>query len=146
MRNFLIFTSQNQLRYTSGYPVTSGVSLWTSGIQDKFKKTSWCSKKVPATNEPLNWAGGQPPAVDGCLTLTLSNSSANLSTFELSNCNVEHYFVCEVCRESEAYFHVMAPQICRKPWQILRLTSCRKTVRICMTSRQVGTCIGCSLT
>jgi hypothetical protein len=95
------------LRNFSGYSVTSGVSLWTSGIQDKYKKTSWCSKKFPATDEPLNWAGGQPPAVDGCLTLTLSNSSANLSTFELSNCNVEHYFVCEVCLESEAYFRVM---------------------------------------
>jgi hypothetical protein len=66
-------------------------------MQDKNKKLSWCSKKVPATDEPLNWASSQP-AVDGCLSLTLSNSSVNQSTFALSDCNVAQYFVCEVRR------------------------------------------------
>jgi hypothetical protein len=80
----------------SGYPVTCGFSLWTSGMQDKNKKLPWCSKKVPATDDPLNWASSQP-AVDGCLSLTLSNSSVNQSTFALSDCNVAQYFICEVC-------------------------------------------------
>jgi hypothetical protein len=83
------------LRQFSGYPVTSGLSLWTSGIQEKNKKMSWCSKKGSATDDPLNWASGQP-AVDGCLALTLSNSSVNESTFALVDCSVAQYFVCEV--------------------------------------------------
>jgi hypothetical protein len=68
-------------------------------MQDKNKKLSWCSKKVPATDEPLNWEKGTP-AVDGCLALTLSNSSVNESTFAISDCNVAQYFVCEVSRIS----------------------------------------------
>jgi hypothetical protein len=77
--------------------VTTGFILWTSGIQDKNKKLSWCSKKGLVTDEPLNWASGQPSAVDGCLALTLSNSSVNESTFAISDCSVAQYFVCEVC-------------------------------------------------
>jgi hypothetical protein len=65
-------------------------------MQDKNKKFSWCSKKISATEDPLNWASGQPSAFDGCLTLTLSNSSVNESTFALSDCSVAQYFVCEV--------------------------------------------------
>jgi hypothetical protein len=64
-------------------------------MREKNKMSSWCSKKGLATDEPLNWASGQP-AVDGCLALTLSNSSVNESTFALSDCSVEQYFVCEV--------------------------------------------------
>jgi hypothetical protein len=78
--------------------VTSGFSLWTSGMQEKNKKLTWCSKKIPATEEPLNWASGQPAAIDGCLALTLSNSSVNESFFALSDCSVAQYFVCEVCQ------------------------------------------------
>jgi hypothetical protein len=59
---------------------------------------SWCSRKVAATDEPLNWASGQPTAVDGCLSLTLSNSTVNESSFALSDCNQAQYFVCEVCQ------------------------------------------------
>jgi hypothetical protein len=66
-------------------------------MQDKFNKLTWCSKKGSAIDEPLNWVSGQP-AVDGCLALTLSNSSVNESTFSLGDCNVEQYFVCEVCQ------------------------------------------------
>jgi hypothetical protein len=80
----------------SGYPLTSGFGLWTSGMQAKNKKLSWCSKKDISIVEPLNWGSGQP-AVDGCLALTLSNSSVNESTFALSDCSVAQYFVCEVC-------------------------------------------------
>jgi hypothetical protein len=69
-------------------------------MQDKNKKLSWCSKKGSANNEPLNWASGQPSAVDGCLALTLSNSSVNESTFAISDCGVVQYFVCEVSRIS----------------------------------------------
>jgi hypothetical protein len=65
-------------------------------MQVKNKNMSWCSKTIFATDELLNWANGQP-AVDGCLALTLSNSSVNESTFAISDCNVAQYFVCEVC-------------------------------------------------
>jgi hypothetical protein len=64
-------------------------------MQVKNKKMKWCSKKDFSTYDPLNWASGQP-AVDGCLSLILSNSSVNESTFSLSDCNVAQYFVCEV--------------------------------------------------
>jgi hypothetical protein len=115
--------------------VTSGISLWTSGIQDKNKKFSWCSKKFAATDEPLNWASGQP--TDGCLSLTLSNSTVNQSTFALSDCSVAQYFVCEVRRNSGSHFCVLKLKICRNPWLKQRLTSCRKSAKTCSTSRPV---------
>jgi hypothetical protein len=76
--------------------VTCDKKFWTSGIQDKSKTLSWCSKKAASDAGSMNWASGQS-AVDGCLTLTLSNVTVNDSTFALSDCAAANYFVCEVC-------------------------------------------------
>jgi hypothetical protein len=81
--------------FISGYPMTCGFSLWTSGIQDISKTVSWCSKKSAADVNTINWASGQT-AADGCLAITLSNSTVNASTISLSDCSIAQYFVCEV--------------------------------------------------
>jgi hypothetical protein len=83
---------------TAGYPTTSGFNLWTSGIQDKRKVVSWCSKKFAAENGPINWSAGQMPST-GCIALALSNSTVNESTFAVGDCKVAQYFVCEVCAQ-----------------------------------------------
>jgi hypothetical protein len=74
--------------------MTTGINLWTSGMQDKSKVVSWCSKKGASSNDPINWASGQS-AADGCMAIKLSNSSVNESTFSLLGCSTSQYFVCE---------------------------------------------------
>jgi hypothetical protein len=82
--------------------VTCGLRFWTSGILDKSKTLSWCSKKGAADAASINWASGQP-AGDGCLTLTLSNVTVNDSTFALNDCTTANYFVCEVFVTNSVY-------------------------------------------
>jgi hypothetical protein len=64
-------------------------------MQDKSKRVSWCLKKGSSSNDPINWASGQL-AADGCMAITLSNSSVNASTLTLLDCTTPQYFVCEV--------------------------------------------------
>lgn len=72
-----------------------GFSLWTSGMRDKNKIESWCSKKAPAENWPINWASGQM-LNEGCISLILSNNNLTESTFTLNDCATAQNFVCEV--------------------------------------------------
>jgi glutaredoxin-related protein len=89
-------------KFESGYPVMCGFSLWTSGMRDKSKSVSWCTKKGPAENGPMNWASNQL-LNEGCISLTFSNINVTDSKYTLMDCATVQNFVCEVYTESIYY-------------------------------------------
>jgi hypothetical protein len=110
--------------------VTTGFHIWTSGIQDNKKSVSWCTKKGPAENFPMNWATDQMMN-GGCISLILSNTSFAESTFTPRDCATVQNFVCEVRRFVDRLFEsaLTHPFINRKLRSYLKLISRKKSAK-----------------
>jgi hypothetical protein len=83
---------------TPGYPIISGIDLWTSGADTgSTDEYAWCSIKRALKTEESNWKMGEPkPSQGDCIFMQFSSSNANDSTFALGNCADDKNFVCEV--------------------------------------------------
>jgi hypothetical protein len=84
--------------FQSGYDPVINVEHWTSAKDDAPDgKLVWCNGNTSLNTKKVSWKGDQPNLADGnCVFVQFSNTTANLTTFSLGDCDQKRKFICEV--------------------------------------------------